>query len=237
MIGTRERLYNIWSRNIFPASMENCVLYLPLWQEDMQSSPLLSYDPNHHSCTVIGALWKPYGRNFDGTNDFIAVNSVANGGFFGGAFTMIGWGRLADWAAGRTIMAGGRTAAANYAQIGYRQGTYKYLRAETYIVGATNKVDTAGIYENDSDWHFFAMTVDADGHINHFVVDGTDIGSDSTNDINLSALDKFYVGQIPYISPNASPWKGDIGESWVCRGEKTVFEIENIRLVTKWRYP
>jgi len=70
--------YDIWSRNIFPFNMEGCVLYLPLWQEDMQGSPILSYDQYHHSCTVTGALWKSYGRFFDKIDDRIIIPPVAS---------------------------------------------------------------------------------------------------------------------------------------------------------------
>lgn len=75
MIATKANahLHNIWSRNIFPVSMEGCVLYLPLWQEDMQGTTLLSYDPYIHSSTKEGATWGSQGRIFDGIDDNIKV--------------------------------------------------------------------------------------------------------------------------------------------------------------------
>ncbi len=74
-------LHNTRSRNIFPVSMENCVLYIPMWQEDLQGSPFLSYDQYLHSCTVTGALWSyAGGRWFDGggaADDLINCGSAS----------------------------------------------------------------------------------------------------------------------------------------------------------------
>lgn len=65
-------LHNIWSRNIFPFDMENCVAYFPLWQEDMQGSSVISYDQYHRVGTVTGATWGSQGRTGDG-NDYIST--------------------------------------------------------------------------------------------------------------------------------------------------------------------
>ena len=73
----RKLSYDIWSRNIFPVDMEGCVLYLPLWQEDMQGSTLISYDPNHHSCTVNDAVYSlNLGRVMDGDDDIDCGDST-----------------------------------------------------------------------------------------------------------------------------------------------------------------
>jgi len=50
-----------------------CVLYLPLWRQDMTGSPIISKDTYAHLCSVTGALWTPQGRDFDGTDDRISV--------------------------------------------------------------------------------------------------------------------------------------------------------------------
>ncbi len=73
----KQRPYNRFSRNIFPFSMEGCVLYVPLWQEDLQGSPFLSYDPVHYSCAVTGATWDSTGRTFDDDDDKIVVLDAA----------------------------------------------------------------------------------------------------------------------------------------------------------------
>ena len=47
------------------------VLYLPMYE--LNGSSFMSRDAYGHLCTVTGALWKPYGRYFDGDDDYITV--------------------------------------------------------------------------------------------------------------------------------------------------------------------
>lgn len=47
------------------------VLFLPFHQLDGAS--FMSKDKHGHFCTVIGALWTPRGRRFDGVDDFLGV--------------------------------------------------------------------------------------------------------------------------------------------------------------------
>ncbi len=69
MLRLRDKPDRILNRYNFPVSMEGCVLYLPLGQEDMQGSSIISYDQYHHSCAVTGTLWTPQGRDFNGASD------------------------------------------------------------------------------------------------------------------------------------------------------------------------
>ena len=189
--------------------------------------------------TIVGATWKrlPSGLwclRFDGLNNLVHANGVASGGFFGGAFTMYGWGRLAGWAAGGCLIGNGRTDVVSYAQILYRgDGANKRFMTGIKVGADDNIVATADIYEDDDDWHFLAVTADADGHIKSFIVDDTDIGSDSTNDLDLSSHDKFYIGQLPYTTPNLNPFDGDIALIGVIDGELTVPTLFNIREQTR----
>lgn len=88
---TASRAYNIWSRNIFPFDMENVVLYLPLWQEDMQGSTILGYDRYHNSGTVTGATYGYTGRTFvAATPDYIEVTPTPSQlNFTSGDFSII----------------------------------------------------------------------------------------------------------------------------------------------------
>ncbi len=52
----------------------NCVLWLPLYRDDMQGSTIYSkgvYGVPIHTCTVLGAVWRPDGRFFDNSDDTI----------------------------------------------------------------------------------------------------------------------------------------------------------------------
>ena len=52
------------------------VLYLPFYQLDGAS--FMSKDKHGYPCTVTGALWRPDGHYFDGTDDKIVVPDAAS---------------------------------------------------------------------------------------------------------------------------------------------------------------
>lgn len=65
-------------------------LYLPLYRLDGAS--IKSQDAYGHLCTVTGALWRPNGRYFDGSDDLISCgnNAVLN---IPNSFTLEAWVR------------------------------------------------------------------------------------------------------------------------------------------------
>jgi len=209
------------------------VLYLPL--QELDGASFMSKDACGHLCTVTGALWRPHGRYFDGTDDVIKANTVTDNSLFDGAHTIIAWVKLNKWGANQEIVAAAREGvAATHYSLFVIDSANKF-NAATNDIGQ-NIVTTTATYTDDTGHHFLAMMVDADGHINHFIVDDTDIGSDSTNTNDLSTVSAFWLGQLPFTSANVNPFGGTISEAWVYGRELTVLEIENIRLATKWRY-
>lgn len=166
--------------------------------------------------------------HFDGGNDYVECNSVADGGLFDGAHTLVAWVKLDAWGGGASALAGGVTALPIY---------YSYIGVaadDTFVAqinaaAGTNTVNSAATYADDTEWHFLASVVDADGHINHFVVDAVDVGNDSTNALDLSSLNKCYIGQLPWNAANVLPWDGLISYTWVYGRELSLTEIENLR--------
>lgn len=71
----RKQSYDIFSHNILPYNMEGCVLYLPFYQEDMQGTPIYSYDQYRYSCAVSNAIWSQAGRVMDG-DDFVNLDNA-----------------------------------------------------------------------------------------------------------------------------------------------------------------
>ncbi|KKK51356.1 hypothetical protein LCGC14_3115780, partial [marine sediment metagenome] len=68
-------------------STDELVLYLPLWA--LKGSTFKSVDAYEHVNTVAGALWKPNGRDFDGSDDMVTIpNAVSTelGGASGATF-------------------------------------------------------------------------------------------------------------------------------------------------------
>jgi len=210
------------------------VLYLPLYQLDGAS--FVSKDAHGHLCSVTGALWRPDGRYFDGTDDKIVANTVATNGVFGGAFTVISWAKIGVGGTdGAVIGVDINGVMATYVAMGVGVWADNKFRARVQQSGVNNNmVASASTYTGDTDWHFLAMMVDANGKINHFIVDTTDEGSDTTFALDLSGLAQFDIGNSEQASFDF--WSGDIGEILVYRGEKGLIEVENIRRATKWRY-
>ncbi len=162
-----------------------------------------------------------YAQDFDGVDDEVAANGVAAVGFFGGAFTMTAWGKLDDWTGDKQLLSGDNGAASRHATIYYRDSINGFV-ANTYGGGANNnRVDSAGIFDSDISWHFFCLMVDADGHINHFIIDTTDYGTNSTHDNDLSGITNFSTGMRAW-GVNQNPWSGLIDEVRVSSGERSV---------------
>ena len=211
------------------------VLYLPLWKKD--GSSFMSDDAYGHLATVTGATWGSQGRTFDGVDDLIEANTVTTGGLFGGAHTHIAWAKLTAWANNRNIFNAGKTSATNwFSGIDFLAADKLFYARTRTELGTANNVGSLLSYNNDSAFHFFAMTVDADGKITDFSIDGVSQGSATTNTHDLSSIDKYYVGQLPWTSANINVWKGNIGEVRIYNRALTPFEIWNIYLATKWRY-
>uniref|UniRef100_A0A6M3J392 Putative lectin/glucanase superfamily protein n=1 Tax=viral metagenome TaxID=1070528 RepID=A0A6M3J392_9ZZZZ len=55
-----------------------CVLYLPLWNQNLSGSVFKSIDSYGHICTITGATYGSTGRTFDGTDDLISVANHAS---------------------------------------------------------------------------------------------------------------------------------------------------------------
>ncbi len=53
---------------------DGLVMYLPLWA--LRDSSFKSVDAYKNTATVTGALWRPYGRLFDGNDDKIVVSGL-----------------------------------------------------------------------------------------------------------------------------------------------------------------
>src|SRR3990172_13167350 len=64
------------------------VFYVPLYELD--GTTFQSKDAYGHLCTVTGALWRPQGRDFDGTDDVISAPDH-NALDITGTVTLISW--------------------------------------------------------------------------------------------------------------------------------------------------
>ena len=210
---------------------DGLIFYAPMYSVDLQGSPFTSKDTTGHLCTVAGALWTPQGRTFDG-DDEIRAHTVAAGGLFGGAHTLIAWAKLSAWAANGEIIGASCAALTPYSLIGFNASSKKFT---CNVIGAAgeNIVTSSGTYNNDANWYFLAATIDADGHINHFIVDGIDMGAKSTFANDISSINEFRIGA---LAAGVNFWTGTGGEVMVYNRELTVTEIAYIRTQTQRTY-
>jgi len=202
------------------------VLYLPLHKLDGAS--FMSRDAYGHLCTVTGALWRPYGRYFDGSDDYISVTSP--------------WSPTARfsfecWYQPDTGY--GNHTAAKLVQKGYHElsisNTTGKVRFTVY-----NSTPTAYSALDD-----VALTV---GELYHLLgtYDPTDnkvrlyrdgalvkVGDTFTGDLPDCSSFPFSIGGVALSNRQA---KGLIGEVRIYNRALSPLEIQHNYLATKWRY-
>ena len=66
-----------------------CRLYLPFWKLDGDS--FMSRDAHGHLCTNHGSIWTPYGRSFDGVDDYVEVANSASISDYSSGVTVCLW--------------------------------------------------------------------------------------------------------------------------------------------------
>lgn len=164
---------------------------------------------------------------FDGVDERVSANSISNAGFFGDAHTITGWGKLTDATIGRSLCGAGLDGAQGYSVIDFFLTDGKIYARTRNTAGSENAVPSLASFAADTDWHFFAMSVNATGHIVRYVIDGVNQGNDSTFDLDLSNFDSFYMGQLVWDSL-LNFWKGNIDEVAVYDRVLSLSEIQEM---------
>ncbi len=192
------------------------VLYLPLYQLDGAS--FISKDACGHLCTVTGALWRPNGREFDGSDDRIDLPSILTSGDW--SFLMWVNSKAQDelanvilhTAGGWNFFYGGTNA--NYQNKFGAEGS-GYWKATTNITLNSWQMVGCAIKASDG-YHYFYRNGLADGS-----VDGA-----------------AHYPSDPYIGSRTSDYffNGKIGEVIVYRRLLSATEFLHYYLRTKWRY-
>lgn len=243
----RTHFHNIWSRNIFPVSMEGCVLYLPLWQEDMQKSTLISYDHYHHFSTVTGALWSSQGRSFDGVDDRVApdalpqVSSLSIG-------TIVTVATMTDSGTPdtqRVVLASSDKDDASselvvtwIAKAGGDHRLAFFIRNDGAPV---LRVYTA-TQVNPNETYYFGVSVSASGNL--LVLNGQQdsgdylTGNSSTRAFfaDVTALDTLHVGINQDSTGYELPWEGVIQTAYISRRPWSLPEHQRFYTALKWIY-
>lgn len=191
----------------------NLCLYLPLYELDGGS--FMSKDAYGHLCTVIGALWRPSGRTFDGIDDAIDFTPAIT---MTDDFTLIAWLKRSDevgydfWLAGVS-----------------NDDRVAWVEANTYIIVAGNPVwSQSGAAPIVGRWSFVVLKR-IDGTL-YLSIDNKDPISDAGNSGTS------YWETVGSQAGHSLSWGGSIGEVWIYNRGLNRLEDQRNYLATKWRY-
>lgn len=213
------------------------ILYLPLYL--LKGSKFKSVDRYQRTCEVTGALWRPNGRYFDGTNDEITLPSAVYQAFDStDDFSVLAWfyidGTIA--ATARNIF-GLIGTAANRPQIAMLQlgsNDKMYVGVRNAANDFTNSVQSADI--PSVGWHFAVLRHDAsDRNKIYLDVDGVNEGSNNDYTITFATTD-FNSGKVGSFKTGTNYFKDVVGEVWVYSRLLSFTEGNGIRSATIWRY-
>ena len=203
------------------------VLYLPLWKLDGAS--IMSQDAYGHTCTVTGALWRPNGTYFDGSDDNIATSAV-------GLPTGAGDRTLEVWFKGPSL-----AGITNDTIIGW--GSSVAQQASTLSIGTVgdskpmfwgyNSDLTFGTALTDDTWYHLVATVAGGTAVIGYNNGNTD-GSSTITALNTPASTTFYVAD--FTGATFGNCTCTIGEVRIYSRALTPQEIQHNYLATKWRY-
>ena len=242
MLLTKQRPYDIWSRNIFPFPMENCVLYLPFWQEDMQGAiTLRSYDHYTHSCSVVGGTWSSTGRTFDGTDDYVSVpDHAALSGL--SYFTICCWLKTSD-TTNETQTIFGKFTSSN-------REFFSFLNPSTGLISLRIYDESANAYLirqktgatfADGAWHFMEFmwlggTSVTNVQIYQDLAQIDDSSATSGTFVAIENLGANFEVCRALVAATTNDLKGMMGELWLFNKVLSIAERTYLRDVTKGVY-
>jgi len=203
------------------------VLYLPLYELDGAS--FTSRDVDGHLCTVTGAVWRPNGHYFDGSDDEVNCgNNVSLD--ITDAITIEAWidpSNLND----RTIV-GKMESVAGGRQYAFQVDTnhLRLLLRNSADTGWLTLEDSISVLQTDV-WHSWAAAWD--GQALKYYLDGEADGSFSASGTLLSTNTNLRLGR---NQGGSAYFNGLVGEVRIYNRALTPQEIQHNYLATKWRY-
>jgi len=211
------------------------MLYLQLYELDGAS--FASKDAYRHLGTVHGAVWRPSGYLFDGTDDDVDLGNVSQLNFGTGSFTVVFWDAF-DGSEGCALKKYDTALTRGYYLIVSASGNaYLCLRRESgiYIYRATATGGRSG-----GEWGHFAFTADRAGNtitcfFNGEIGQGSQVEAGGFNSsTNIGNSQHFYLGERWF---GGEPhYGGTIGEVWIYNRVLSPLEVQHNYLVTKGRY-
>jgi len=197
-------------------------LYLPLHRLD--GTCFKSGDAYGHLCTVTGALWRPYGRYFDGDDHIVCGTNPALS-ITTEDFTLLIWAYRDTDGAHNAMLGGTSLDAPNFSvktggNVYFAKPSLAQVKADTTI-----DLDT---------WTMLGVTFDShstSNNVRHFFNGVTD---------GISTLDLDFADYMNCIGAGNNTtswhWSGYLGEAWIYNRVLSAVEIAHIYRVTRRRY-
>ena len=208
------------------------VLDLPLYKLDGAS--FMSKDAYGHLCTVTGALWTPYGRSFDGSDDNIScgysgLDALTNA-------SVLIWAKpnidLDTIELHRPLWAIWKDND-NEIKIYYSK-TYNEFRLTLTEGGNAVNVSLSASMKTQS-WWFSAITLGSAG-VKAYLNGVSDTTNPSTRCFDgIATITNHYLSQMSDMFASNS-WPGYKGEYWIYNRALSLVEIQHIYNCTIWRY-
>ena len=203
------------------------VLYVPL--SELDGASFASRDAYGHLCTVSGALWRPNGHYFDGSDDKMTLPHH-NAFTFDDGITIITWAKRDATGARHSLVVkreGGASPNCFYLHV------LDTDELEFSFVGVTAGAFVTSIKSAtsiDTEWHFLAATHDNKNMVLYIenTIDKTQaetdtIDSTGTRDIRIGSFSTYWM-------------EGLMGDIAIYSRALTPIEIQHNYLATKWRY-
>ncbi len=201
------------------------VLYLPLYESD--GSSFMSKDAYGHTCTVTGALWRPTGRYFDGTDDYIDCGNKESLEITGG-ITIELWLNPTSLTANECLVSKVTGAVQDINLYYYNAGGYFI-----FIISGTWCLRLAKAELNLNAWNHLVFTVKDGSADNHAYVNTVDKATNQNAPTMTSGTSVLRIGS--YIGTGEFI-NGQIGEVRIYGRALSPLEIQHNYLATKWRY-
>jgi len=202
------------------------VLYLPLYELDGAS--FMSKDARGHLCTVTGALWRPQGRSFDGSDDIIQSLTVA-GTVMAACWWMKPTNTITPTTPAQELMS--FTAPRAGIVLGACTGL---ITNETFTICGDTNERTAVVNVNISaDWHF--MTIVWNSGLSRY---------DILFDLVIQTVTQGSApGHCPLITATclnlgwtSGSYAGTLGDLIIYSKPLSFLELQSLCLATRWRY-
>lgn len=197
------------------------VLYLPLY--GLGGAKIVSCDAYGHLCTVTGAVWRPNGTYFDGTDDNINCGNASSLDITS-AITIEYW--VYPDAINKF-----QTVCWKNAAYGSKLTDTNKFRTTVYIGAAAKQAFTPAI-TGAKTWYHVTFTYDGNDirpYLNSVL--GTAVAQ--TGSIGTDSSDLYLCR---YTAAVKSPIDGLVGEFRLYSRALTPQEIQHNYLATKWRY-